>query len=99
LASQAWAYFYCPAGGHTVAVGCANAQQCSPYTASPVACINNACCIAKSLPTQPLIQQTPLICYNGGVGLIAGCTTSHQCLPFTTEPVACLNGICCTVIV
>ncbi|VIO90919.1 Conserved hypothetical protein, putative [Brugia malayi] len=48
-------------------------------------------------PNQELPYQAPLICSNGGRALVIGCIQSQQCLPFTKESVACLQGICCTV--
>ncbi|KAK6101112.1 hypothetical protein QQG55_3335 [Brugia pahangi] len=44
-----------------------------------------------------LPYQAPLICSNGGRAPVIGCIQSQQCLPFTKESVACLQGICCTV--
>nr|CDQ00290.1 Bm2724, isoform a [Brugia malayi] len=49
-------------------------------------------------PNQELPYQAPLICSNGGRALVIGCIQSQQCLPFTKESVACLQGICCTVV-
>ncbi|KAK6101114.1 hypothetical protein QQG55_3345 [Brugia pahangi] len=55
------------------------------------------CMLHKSGNPIKLPYQAPLICSNGGRAPVIGCIQSQQCLPFTKESVACLQGICCTV--
>lgn len=97
LAQNNLANFECPANGYAIALGCSTSQQCSPYTTDPVDCIGNACCIKSNNSDQVSPYRAPLICSNNGSALVVGCNKSEQCLPFTNEPVACLQGICCTV--
>ncbi|VDN04872.1 unnamed protein product [Thelazia callipaeda] len=90
-----WAYSQCLPGGYAVALGCNTAQQCTPYTAEPVACIDGACCVENNAIASN--SANSLSCTNGGKVLAAGCVRPEQCLPFTSEPVACMQGLCCTV--